>query len=395
MRIMGKVLVFNYDFIPYDNRVYKIAQSISESGHKVIILCIGYDYQIPTEIIDHMKVIRLFPMKKFGDRESLLLILKFWILSFFYSIYLKPDILHVNDPTAMPGAGLYSILANRDLVYDSHELFPENSREVLGYFSYLVFYSIEIIFALKAILLISVSNILTEFIGNRLRIYNRITIRNIPDLPPVQTNTRKTDGAVRFIYAGSIQPHRGYDELIDAVEILENDHPNLRFNVKVVGDGPKLDYYREIIKKKNLHNIEFTGFRPFDKYIEEITMSDVGLVLFSGTIYQRLSVPIKVYEYLMLEKFIVANKVLEPAFSTNLKLKIIDLERVFFFYNSQTPNSIALTMMSIVNLFEKNKKELIARRDQLYSSNNSLSDLDWCHEVEKVRMFYCSLAIGN
>ena len=392
---MGKVLVFNYDFIPYDNRVYKIAQSISESGHKVIILCIGYNFQIPTEIIDHIKVIRLFPMKKFGDRESLFLILKFWILSFFYSIYLKPDILHVNDPTALPGAGLYSILTNKDLVYDSHELFPENSREVLGYVSYLIFYAIEVIFTLKAILLLSVSDILTDFIGTRLRIYNRITVRNIPDLPPVQKCTNSNDGVVRFIYAGSIQPHRGYDELIDAVEILENDHPNLRFSVRVVGDGPNLDYYREIIKKKNLHKIEFIGFRPFKRYIEEINMSDVGLVLFSGTIYQRLSVPIQVYEYLMLEKFIVANKVLEKAFSTNLKLKIIDLEKVFFFYDSQTPNSIALTMMSIVNLFDINREDLIERRDQLFSSNNSLGDLDWCHEVVKVKMFYGSLAIGN
>ncbi|KYG32076.1 1,4-alpha-glucan branching protein domain-containing protein [Alkalihalobacillus trypoxylicola] len=58
---------------------------------------------------------------------------------------------------------------------------------------------------------------------------------------------------------GRIVKEKGFETIIYAAEKIK--HQNLPFTFKIAGKGPMLDYYRQLIKEKNLENyIDFLGF---------------------------------------------------------------------------------------------------------------------------------------
>ncbi len=81
----------------------------------------------------------------------------------------------------------------------------------------------------------------------------------------------------RFVFAsaGRLTSQKGYDVLLEAVNILRRQEPN--FIVKIAGEGPELEHYQEYIQSNGLQEyIKFDGF--VDNIRKYFAQSDVVLI---------------------------------------------------------------------------------------------------------------------
>lgn len=127
----------------------------------------------------------------------------------------------------------------------------------------------------KALLKFSVRNTLIIAVGNSVKrnlveyyqidtdrikvIYNSIVVSPIVQ-PDVELNKLKSHGNILVGCIGRMTEQKGIDIFIDACAALVSDYPKLLGII--IGDGEKIDYYKDLAKKKHIeNNIKFLGFR--------------------------------------------------------------------------------------------------------------------------------------
>jgi glycosyltransferase involved in cell wall biosynthesis len=68
-----------------------------------------------------------------------------------------------------------------------------------------------------------------------------------------------------FLYIGRISKEKGIDIFINAMKSLPE------IPVHIIGTGPEEEYYKEFVRKNNLHNIKFMGYKSGQELEEEYT----------------------------------------------------------------------------------------------------------------------------
>lgn len=68
-----------------------------------------------------------------------------------------------------------------------------------------------------------------------------------------------------FLYIGRISKEKGIDVFINAMRSLPE------IPVHIIGTGPEEEYYREFVRKNNLHNIKFMGYKSGQELEDEYT----------------------------------------------------------------------------------------------------------------------------
>lgn len=112
-----------------------------------------------------------------------------------------------------------------------------------------------------------------------------------------------TDKFIVF-YHGIFTPSRGLAETIKALKILTTKYPNI--TVFLLGTGPMVATLNELIKREGLqNNVTIAG--PVDQVEvpKFISMCDVGIVPLPDHPYWRFQSPLKLLEYLAMEKVVV------------------------------------------------------------------------------------------
>jgi len=69
------------------------------------------------------------------------------------------------------------------------------------------------------------------------------------------------------VFIGRLSSEKGLNTLISTFKILKYityDH----FSLKIIGDGPQRKHLENMVRAKNIHNIEFIGRRSFDECME-------------------------------------------------------------------------------------------------------------------------------
>ena len=77
-----------------------------------------------------------------------------------------------------------------------------------------------------------------------------------------------SDDVFLFGFFGRFMPQKGFDLIIDAVDSLRHNHPNLRFAVIAVGSGDYIREYQISISKKQLE--PFFHFLPFQPMVHQL-----------------------------------------------------------------------------------------------------------------------------
>jgi len=138
--------------------------------------------------------------------------------------------------------------------------------------------------------------------------FNKIfEIKNIPqkvihngcgfELEYIKKDFSKID---EIYYIGSFQPWKGVEFLVENMK----NFPNIK--LKIIGDGNK-DKILEIIKKYQLENIEFLGFKKQSEIVNILKQSKLTIIPNIKSNFVNFSSPIKLYEYLMSSNIVLAS----------------------------------------------------------------------------------------
>lgn len=108
-----------------------------------------------------------------------------------------------------------------------------------------------------------------------------------------------------LLFVGVLYNFSGLKEVANEFSKIKNEYPNIKF--LIVGDGDAFNDLKEIQKEMNLENqIIITGRQPYDKIPEFIAASDICLLPAHKTEIMVDIVPIKMYEYMAMEKPVIA-----------------------------------------------------------------------------------------
>jgi glycosyltransferase involved in cell wall biosynthesis len=219
----------------------------------------------------------------------------------------RVNICHCNDFDTLPGGVLLKLLTlgRAKLVYDSHEDYPLFVGEERGKLLAKLIGVIETVFSrLFVDLSITVNKtIKTKFEKMGLR---SEVIFNCQDLSAEETGfshripADETDW-FRVAYQGNIIRQRGYEQLIEAADILVHQRKLEKLKIIIIGkslsDESYGKYIEGLINNKELkEHFLFTGFVSHGEMMEMLRHVDAGLILFQPTPNNLKGLPNKLFE---------------------------------------------------------------------------------------------------
>jgi len=226
----------------------------------------------------------------------------------------EADVWHGHDLNALPAA-VYAAQARDGLVvYDSHEIFMDSgSNATRPWWARAFFRRFERRLARRAAALVTVNEALAAILGRRLGIRRTVVVHNAPARPTIPiapggllraaTGTTINDPLV--LYHGGFSPHRGLEELAEAVlqPGLERAHAaylgygTLRERLAALASEPRFG--------GRVHVVEAV---PPDELLAWVADADVAAMpIQASTLNHRLSTPNKLFESLAAGVPIVAS----------------------------------------------------------------------------------------
>jgi glycosyltransferase involved in cell wall biosynthesis len=104
-------------------------------------------------------------------------------------------------------------------------------------------------------------------------------ILNYPDTRIFHRRAPRKPQPGEFIlcYPGTLSRHQGVDIAVEAVALLRNRVPGLRF--LIIGDGPERETLRRLIAERRLEDrVSLTGLIPLEQVAETMSRIDLGVV---------------------------------------------------------------------------------------------------------------------
>lgn len=295
---------------------------------------------------------------------------------FFFLLFHKADVLLANDlDTLYANHWARKFKRNCRLVYDSHEYYigvPELvSRPKVQKF----WRNIEKRTLPKADTMYTVNESIAEMYRKE---YNREVkvVRNISDFKGIDTIKSKeelglpTDKFIVIIQGAGINIDRGAEELMDAIQLVEN--AVLIF----VGDGDVVPILKEKAKKESLTDqVFFFGKRPYAELMNFTLHSDVGISMDKDTnVNYRFSLPNKVFDYIHGGIPLLVSDLPEIK-------KIVEGYEVGLVCPSHDPNEIAKYLTKILT-----DKELSATFKE--NTKKASKELTWANECKVLKTIY-------
>lgn len=145
-------------------------------------------------------------------------------------------------------------------------------------------------------------------------INNVFVVMNSPDenlFTKKKRTTCKEDfglqGKFIVLYEGSIMKRRGLQTLVDAINHIKDEIPNIC--CLIVGDGDYLATIKNKVNELKLDDqVQLLGRRPVEEMPEYIAISDVCVIPFTDTPINNIGTPNKLFEYMIYEKPIIIPK---------------------------------------------------------------------------------------
>lgn len=278
------VLMVVYNQIQHDARVIRAAEAISDLGSKVVVVSCNSDLRYDND--KFQSVVFSSPLK------GPLLLIRFWLFSICYAIKNKKSIklLYMHDYN-MPFIGLLlSKILSKKWVYDAHELLLQRK----GYkysMRELFFIILERIAIRKADLVISANEERKRIITYIYKLKSSISVSNIA---PCSHNSIGINHENTIVYQGRMSEERQISKYINMMVLLPE-----YVKMKLIGNGPDIDMYKEQVKKLGLENrVTLTGRIPYSKLIEESRVCKIGIVSYlMDDLNNYYCSPNKLYEY--------------------------------------------------------------------------------------------------
>ncbi|HZK60850.1 MAG TPA: glycosyltransferase [Anaerovoracaceae bacterium] len=365
-----KVVFSVTNSISYDQRVMKIAETVSNLGCEITVVgrksgnCDDSD-KIP------------FRTKRFRMlfKRGFLFYKFFNIRLFFYLLFHKYDILVSNDLDTLLPNFLISKLKHLPLVYDSHEYFtglPEiQNRPFVAW----VWKSIEKMIFPRLKYVMTVSDPIAALYQKMYQI-RPLVVRNFSkNANNIIQYTRNEinvapDDLLAIIQGTGINIDRGAEELIDAVKISDD------VTLLVVGSGDVVPDLMQQVKKLNIgHKVKFIPPVPWETLMKYTRSADIGLCLDKDiNLNYRYSLPNKLFDYIAAGIPVIASDLPETG-------KVISENGFGVIIDNVTPENISFALSQIKD--NPGKLAELKRKAVVTSEK-----LNWETESEKVIELY-------
>ncbi len=349
-----------------DNRVNKTCMALIECGYDVTLVGRKLSNSLPIPYWS-FKTIRLKMIFKKGP----VFYFFFNLRLFFVGLINKTDLFYANDLDTLAPMFLLSKLKKKPLIYDSHELFCEVPELKSSRIKKSIWQKLEgyIIPKLQTCITVNVS--IAKIYEAKYNVPFYI-IRNISDFD--QTFIPKSrvqlslpeDKKIILLQGAGINVDRGAEELIDAMEFVQNAV------LYIIGSGDVWENLKQKVSfNKSIQNkVVLINKLPKSELINYTFNADIGLSIDKNTNLNYLySLPNKIFDYIQAEIPILASRLPEIE-NIILQYKIGD------FIDDHNPKTIA------------NKLNEMLYSQQLSSYKKYLAiakkEITWKSEKEKL-----------
>ncbi len=281
---MKKITLVVISDLVTDQRVHKIATTLSRNGYQVTV--IGREKKDSLALPQGLDYVA----KRFQCffQKGKLFYIEFQIRLFFILLFKNAfDIVHANDLDTLLPAFLASKLKRKKIAYDSHEYFTQTPELIHRPITRKIWENLEKILLPKLKYALTVNDILAHIYSEKYGIHFQ-AIYNVPfyQETPILPKYNKI-----LIYQGALNLGRGIELMIDAMQFLPN------WELWIIGNGDIEIDLKE--KAKNYKNIKFLGVIPHKVLRNYTLQATLGLSLEEdlGENY-RVATPNKVFDYI-------------------------------------------------------------------------------------------------
>jgi len=298
---------------PEDVRVRKEARSLVTSGFEVTLVAPSLKGQPAVERSQGVRIYR-FPAAFAKDSRASSFFVEYawaslWLTLFAYWVWLRHglDAIHLhNPPDSLFAIALPFRLLGKAIVYDNHDLVPELIE--VKFRSRLLTTASEVLEGLScrwADTVIVANDFARDLLVQRhgLESEKVSVVRNGPSQVELDAlglfGANCSDFDVRFGFIGAIDPQDGVESIIEALYLLRQMEPDLRFACRIIGNGLALRDVRERTLELGLaEEIEFCDFLPWPKAMRALAECDICIDAAPLNPYHRVNEAVKVLEYM-------------------------------------------------------------------------------------------------
>jgi len=193
------------------------------------------------------------------------------------------------------------------------------------------------------------------------------------------TETAATHSDVILFYAGGLNYHRGIQVVLQALAMVKDTHPGLKF--WILGEGSYKVKLQKICIQLGLEDrVIFHGWIPYGKMIEMLIQADYALIPHLKSDHTDSTIPHKLFQYMYAKKPVISSDCVPIE-------RIIKETNAGYIYPSINADDLAIILQNLKKE-ERNKLGDNGARwvEQRYNWNNDSSVL---------RSIYDNFSVGN
>ncbi len=363
---MIKVVSVVSNDIVTDNRVHKIALSLEANGYQVTL--VGRKYKKLEKRLKRQYKVRRFSL---WFNRGPLFYLNLNIRLFFYLLFNNSRIILSNDLDTLLSCSIAAFLRRKQLVFDSHELFPEVPELVYRPKVRKVWQMLEKKLVSRIKFGFTVSPSIADYYYKTYGVKFE-TIRNLSKFRfdhEFEEHEKSNDQKV-IIYQGALNLGRGLELLIESMQYIKGA------KLQIIGSGDVSSRLKRLTKKLNLSDkVEFIGRQPLEKLWDYTVNASIGVSLEEnlGLNYQY-ALPNKLFDYIQARIPVVISDL--PEMTT-----IVNRYKIGKILFERTPKKLAQLLQELLN-------EGIMEKE--YTTNLELAARELCWEIEEdklIRLF--------
>ena len=310
-----------YSFYEEDSRVRRYAEALIKRGDQVDAISLAHEGQATFEVIGGVRIFRIQKrlINEKGQLSYLLKLLLFffrsaWVLTLKH-IHEPYDFIHVHSvPDFEVFATLIPRLMGTRVILDIHDVVPEfyaskfkvDDSSLL--FRSLV--SIERLSVAYSCHTIVANDLWLEKVARRSGCSDKCSaITNYPDLSIFRRRPRPTpcNGDFVMCYPGSLNSHQGVGLAVEAVSLLRDEVPNLKF--LIVGRGPNRKKLENMVQELHLGDrVTISGPFPIERIAEIMTSVDLGIVPKINDSFGGEAFSTKIMEFMAMNVPVIASR---------------------------------------------------------------------------------------
>jgi glycosyltransferase involved in cell wall biosynthesis len=303
---MKRIYMLSSAHPPFDKRIFmRESRTLSENNYEVTHIC----PHEKKEIRDNVKIL---PIPK--SRNRLMRMLRTWRI-FSSASKVNADLYHFHDPELLPFGLLLKWMKRKPVVYDVHEY---------NAFSILTKHWIPSFIRKPVSLLVDrmekfaarrLSGVITvnDHMKDMFLPYNEnsVDVCNYPVLKDLKLKMAPNQDKKTIIYLGYVSMNRGLETILETIPHVKEKHPDAEFLLVgplilgsvSVATRDKLNQYKE---KKY---VKATGEVPFHQAMGYLQQSSIGWIPLLPTLNYQHAKVIKLFEYALYGKPIVASRI--------------------------------------------------------------------------------------